>query len=168
MPLRSQLSGFVFSSCPLLIKGHLHHPRNIASGFVLANSKAIVCLVLDVRLEAAVCHIRALGTNVEQLKRSVADCATYWHFNHLVTLFCFLYLWKCDSSFWHGYWDTYNLESSPNSSQSDESLPSYRKSDQSGPCSLWVGRSWVYRCTYSSDLHVTGLPDTPFEAAPGF
>lgn len=61
MPLQFQQSGFVFSSCPLLIKGHLHHPRNIASGFALANAKVVVCLVLDIRLEVAVCHIKGLG-----------------------------------------------------------------------------------------------------------
>lgn len=163
MPLWSQQSNFVFSSCPLSIKGHLHHARNSELGFVLANTKAIVSLVLDVRLEVAVCHIKALGTNVEWLRQSVADCATCWHFNHLVTLLHFPYLWKCVYSFWHGYWATYSLESSPNSSPSDEYLPLWCKLDQPRPS---VGGSWVHHCTYWSDLHMTGLPDPPFEAAP--
>lgn len=55
-----------FSSCPLSMKGHLYHPKNTKSGFVLANTQAIVCLVLDIRLEVAVCHIKALGTNASQ------------------------------------------------------------------------------------------------------
>ena len=92
VPLWSPEPSFLFSRCPLWIKGHLHHPRNNASGFVLANTEAIVCLAVDLRLEVAVCHIKTLGTNVEQLKRSVADCATYPYFNHSVTLFHFLYL----------------------------------------------------------------------------
>lgn len=50
--------GFVFSSCSLLIKGHLHQPRNIESGFVFAHTKATVHLVLDIRLEVAVCTSR--------------------------------------------------------------------------------------------------------------
>lgn len=58
VPLRPQQSAFVFCSCSLLIKGHLHQPRSIESGFVFAHTKAAVHLVLDIRLEVAVCTSR--------------------------------------------------------------------------------------------------------------
>lgn len=48
-------TGFVFCSCHLLIKGHLYQPRSIELGFVFAHTKAAVHLVLDTRLEVAVC-----------------------------------------------------------------------------------------------------------------
>lgn len=52
------VSSSVFCSCPLSIKGHQCQPRSIESGFVFAHTKAAVHLVLDSRLEVAVCTSR--------------------------------------------------------------------------------------------------------------